>query len=414
MEKDKLIHKFLDGELSAEQESEMFFNLSSDDDMRMELKEQLAIKNAIKGDLKAATPKAASTMAIFSELGFTPPPAANIPNPGSAVTSPMSKFLTAFSKYSGFVWTGLSTAATTALVMLLFLEPGIFAGNFGDNTNISQNNVTIENTEPVTNANIPVIESKETSTQEQNATAQKSQDNVVYKYIYITKEKPNENTVSEVENIVRDIHSSDLSNNYQLSLDSKVMPVYDAELGNSFADNSDLALDGPQTPELTSSSYGIIVEFKTAKDWTNSNGLNPSQYQDWNNTSLGLFKELSSEIAVGVEYRRENYYLDFKGIEGGDQLYQYEVYPNTGSITAALRYSPDYLKWYDFSPMLQLSLGANNVGPVGRFFIGTQYSPTDSYSLIFGIDGSAMRYNFQNTDYTSKKYGIQFGASFRF
>ncbi len=417
MEKDKLIHKFLDGELTSEQETEFFYDLSSDDDMRMELKEQLAIKNAIRGDIKASTPKAASTMAIFSELGFTPPPVADVPASGGAVVPPVNSVWSVLSKYSGFIWTGLATAVTTIFVMLFLMEPGNSNGTYVANNNATENSNVTEVTLNNSNNSVPITES--TSSDLNNDAIDQSiqaEQKVVYKYIYITKEKPKTEEVKEIENIVKDIHKSDIAENDLASLHSEVIPVYDASLDTPALIDNKQSLHGPTAVmrDENSNAYGIIFEFRTAKDWTNSAGLNPSHYQDWNNTSIGIFKELDTEFALGLEYRRENFYLDFQGTEGTNQLYKYEVYPNISSLTAAVRYSPEFLRWYNFSPFAQVALGANNVGPVGRFLVGTQFSPSGSYALIFGINGSAMRYNFQGTDYTSNKFGIQFGASFRF
>ncbi len=413
MEKDRLIHDFLDGTLSQNQETELFYALSSDEMMRMELKEQLAIKNAIKGDIKAGTPKVASTMAIFSELGLTPPPVAQVPVGGAVATSSMSKIWSIMSKYSGMIWTGVATAVTTALVMLLLMDSGNFASDQSVVFNNKHEGFT-DNTNAMDNSNIPVVN----STENENASVGSKQadgqptDQIVYKYIYITNEKPSEQTVTGLENIVKEIHQSDIagSNHFDLSGNNELL-VYQADL-ELFNGNKIQSKNAPIGYQSEQTSYGIVFEFRTAKDWTNSQGLNPSQYQDWNNTSLSLFKSVSEELMLGVEYRRENFYLDFKGLEGANQLYKYEVYPNTSSLTAAVRYSPEFLKLYNFAPFAQISVGANNVGPVGRFFVGANYSPHPSYSLIFGIDGSAMRYNFQNIDYTSHKFGIQFGASF--
>ncbi|MFW5701359.1 MAG: anti-sigma factor family protein, partial [Bacteroidota bacterium] len=65
MDYTKLIHEFVDGTLSPEHEEELFASLRSNDELRSELKQQMAIKSAVRSDTKAFTPSAASTMAIF-------------------------------------------------------------------------------------------------------------------------------------------------------------------------------------------------------------------------------------------------------------------------------------------------------------------------------------------------------------
>ena len=72
MEYSKLIHEFADGTLESGNEEELFRLLASNEDYRGELKQQIAMKNAIKIDAKAYTPSAASTLKIFSSIGFTP------------------------------------------------------------------------------------------------------------------------------------------------------------------------------------------------------------------------------------------------------------------------------------------------------------------------------------------------------
>ena len=116
MDYTKTIHEFLDGSLEINGEEEFFLMLANNEEFRSELKQQLAMKEAIKNDTKAYTPAAFSTMAIFSSLGFAPP--SGVIQAKQGFGSKVKNFMAQYKQ--GFIGGIMSTAATIAVIFFLF------------------------------------------------------------------------------------------------------------------------------------------------------------------------------------------------------------------------------------------------------------------------------------------------------
>ncbi|GAB5466849.1 MAG: hypothetical protein Kapaf2KO_22850 [Candidatus Kapaibacteriales bacterium] len=73
MEKEILIHKYLDIGLSQEEERHLFDLLAKDDNMRVEFSRQVNIGKAIEEERRKVLPPAAVTSSIFGQLGYSIP-----------------------------------------------------------------------------------------------------------------------------------------------------------------------------------------------------------------------------------------------------------------------------------------------------------------------------------------------------
>jgi len=94
----KLIHDYLDGSLSEEEQRQLFDNLSANPEWREELNFQMRMQEAMQKDLNAVTIPVKTTASIYSALGFgVPERAAATLFSKIVATSSVGKFVAALS-----------------------------------------------------------------------------------------------------------------------------------------------------------------------------------------------------------------------------------------------------------------------------------------------------------------------------
>ena len=77
--------------------------------------------------------------------------------------------------------------------------------------------------------------------------------------------------------------------------------------------NFPLLTQSKQTENYNTNNYGLNLETGWAQYFSSYNELvNPGEgYQDFNNLRIAALYDLNSEVSLGIEYRRENFYLIF-------------------------------------------------------------------------------------------------------
>lgn len=385
-EKYQIIYEFVDGELPAEQESELFAMLATDQEARNELKSILAIKEAVRSDSVAFVPPVKSTQRIFSSLGFSAPGAV-------ATTATISKFAQLgqwlASQYK-FIATGIASAVTTALLMW-FLVP--------QNQQIQQ--IPHNSSKLASSSSYLQDEIKQNNTPLQPELKEK----IVYKYIVV--EKPKQLLSENIAN------SSDF---LSIITPSKAIPKLQANLVNNIPPNFAVnIMNIPAFNELyADKERNLSLEIKGLSHLSDlKERVGPSQDQNFNNTSFSILYKYSPELSFGIDYTRENFYQKFSGYEN-NQLYQYEQNPNFETFSLLARYSPNFAD-FDFARIFaQTSLGGNKVGYVGRFSFGAEIPVLNRYSLAVSYSFSNMYYEHQNKWFSSSKRGVELGAKINF
>ena len=118
---------------------------------------------------------------------------------------------------------------------------------------------------------------------------------------------------------------------------------------------------------------------------------------------------------MGEDYRRENFYLIFNKTNELGQSYKAETNPNYQTLNAIIRYKPESLRYFGFSPFIQAGVGANVGGEVGRFMLGTEYNVNNAYKFIIGTDYNLLNFkDDRGLKYTSNKTGFQMGFGLKF
>jgi hypothetical protein len=409
----ELINEFLDGTLDSSEEEQLFSSLSSDSDLRLELKQQMAIKSAVRSDLAAFTPKTASTLKIFSELGLV------LPAPAPVIVPTFGTQVLSFLKTNaGYIYTGLLSAAAAFVVAFLLFD--VSSNNLQNNGQAK----IIENK----STQIPVIsnladdnfDSKSLSKNNSNDDINQKSNSldkpkVIYKYIYVkdTTENINQEIADNSENInknISDISDSRIVNNFDNSnklmflnsnSTSRVFPLQESMTRFVFPE-SGVSSDNNLALELRGSSY----QSESLSQLSNGN-------LSLLNTGITAYYKFDDELKIGIDYRRESFFQRFSGKENGN-FYIFEQQPNFETVSLAAKYNPEYLKISNLSPFAFTSVGANASGPVVRAMIGTDIYFSSSIYMNFGFDYNLLLYSQNNTRFVSSKTGIHIGAGYNF
>lgn len=429
MEHEIIISDFLDGALSAKEEEGLFSELSQSMELRQELKNQISIKSAIQSDTKAFTPKADSTMSIFSELGFSPSP---------APISFWQKAGNIISSNKSIILSSISSAAITALIFILFWNRG--DGDFDDYNSYTQNKLAqigvptemhdlysqdIKLSEEEI-ASLSTIEGQSMNNQNANQAEAK----IVYKYIYL--EKPSdvntqlsnsnlaEESKKQINNWIKFYSIDDftnLENDYKKSISNLGNKNEEISDFNSISINNGATF----TPSFAIndanllSKLNISVEFAgTTNYFAQDVNIEPGNEQVLNNTSFAVYFQPFDDWQFGLDYRRENFYQVFRGFDELGNLYEYEQQPNFQTYGINARYMPELVSNNILQAFISSGIAVNNVGVVGRIGGGVIFYPNSFYSFILGIENSTMRFEHQNAAFYTNKYGINFGFSVNF
>ncbi len=396
METDRLIHDYIDGNISESQEDELFNNLAEDSSLRADFKQQLKMTSAVHRDLRAFTPRAESTLNIFDKLGFAAVAAVPIAQKGF------------FARNSSAIISSITSAAAAVVLTLLFLEP------WG-------NSVNLDGQIDKFTKNVPMVQSYALNNNAGNI-AQAQPEKIVYqyKYIYVNKNLGNNDfasTTPEVKYIYEIANSNSYDNNNLMSYISNDKSNFNSNFGNNslpmtesndYLSEMPIIKDGRFSLEIGGAGYYAV----------NSGTMHPDQYQSMNNMNIAAFYKATSNLAIGMDYRRENYYEKFQGKELSN-TYAYEQNPNFQVVSISARYQPKGLQIGMVSPMLEASAGipVNHLGAgyvVRPMMVAIEIKPFKDFKFIAGVDYSMLYYKQQNNFYSSNKFGVQLRVGWEF
>ncbi|MCO5252252.1 MAG: hypothetical protein M9949_12660 [Candidatus Kapabacteria bacterium] len=425
MEQEQIIYDYIEGVLPPEKELELFQMLTANEELRAELKSQMAIKSAVKSDVVAYTPKAQSTMNIFNTIGLTPPPGiAPIPSPGF-----FSVVAAKFSSISPLLLTGMATAVATAVVIFMLYNFGTFDGalaaKYGNNqtsNNSSINNIN-QNAIPTMTSEAEVAKSNVNQASEPLAVDKSvAEPKVVYKYIYVTKDdtKANENQNHELLNndAANDVSSPSEVALSRANLSSPVVQYRGEEAPLNLL-RSPYGTNDIRNPMIETAFIGnegnenFAIEFR-GSIYNHGEGvkIDPAKY-DMANVGISGTYSLFDDLKVGVDWHRENFYQTFSGVEDG-VLYTYNQNPNIETYGVFFRYHPDFAKIGYFAPFAQVNGAYSTVGPVFRGMIGLEFSTDNTSKFVVAYGYNHLRFKHGGNWFDSGKTGLQIGFGFKF
>ncbi|MFH1051162.1 MAG: hypothetical protein V1779_09585 [bacterium] len=451
MEYSELIHEFTDGTLETVREPELFNVLASNDELRTEFKQQLAMKSAIRTDAKAYTPAAQSTLNIFSSLGFVPPAPISAVTTGSTgmMTGSAVKSAGFFSKFGTALITGTVAVVSTGLIAYWIFNSQI------DNLKNENNKLTVQMQNIKKQNEIPLVqnfakdEAKENSANKSKAV---EPEKVKIKYVYITKKEDrsqktedrsqndgmtegrndgimegrNDGKMEETDNRQQITDNGELITENEVTFNNSQLfgPANFAQglySLNSFNEQTRMNRINP-TVQFDDSYIGSVredlgfsLEIVNMENWFDiSPTISPKEYNKFNNTSITLLYSFLEDFQVGLDYKRETFFQRFEGKNEKGDLYRYEQQPNFTSYGMVLRYANKDFSLWDIYPYGQFVLGATNVGYILRYGGGLRYSPFNNLSFVLGVGSSSLFYKHDGSPWQSNRYDLNYGISFEF
>ncbi len=383
------IYDYIDGELSPEHEENLFREMASNEDMRLKMRQMMAIKTAVREKTSVYNPPAESTAAVFSRLGFSP---AGVTGYQQALTFGQKARHLAKKYYQAAIIAGMAI-----IIAFLLMD---------NDTVIIKHNSLAETTGIQQKNNIPVTTSKETTDKPGEIAKPPVQ------YIVVSEKPSGVMKDNTADNKTQNIKKS--TPNFLLA--QSINPLFSNVLRGSSTIPS---LNYKSEKSLGISDYedkklGLMIEVRGSQYWSMpEETISPPSKAWFTDNAVSIFYMPVEELAFGLDFRQENFFQRFDGMDpNAGQLVTYEQQPNLTTISGAVRYI--YPLSEDFHPYFQLTGGWNRVGITGRMMGGLEYSPYPAVSFIIAVEYSYLGYEFQDEQFDSKKIGIHYGASVKF
>ena len=387
------IIEFLDGELPATEEPNLFLALSVNEELRSVLKEHLAIARSVRSDFNSFIPPASAVQNIARALRFK-----TIEDAGSS-SKPLF-----FAKFGRTAVLMLSTAIITFLLTYFFFRPET-------NTN-PQSPKAIVQTPPM------IISSVESSSVPKISSSPRT--------VYIVKEnqssdksfaQANNKNLEEIEQTFpRPIYNNS-SNNLLLET-AKQDNVYRDRSLNLVLSSTSRTKNVPLAKYPESSNvhsgwdFGINLRGIAGKSFPNPNIATSNSVL--NNVSLGLYFTQWDDIKFGMEFGKEVFGLSYNNEINGVQ-FAYEQKPALFWAAVGVDYTLPY-RFYYFQPFVTFLAGGSQIGgPLVKGIGGLRYRPAYSnLELYLGAEGTMLLYQNQKVYYLTRKIGLTYGISIIF
>ncbi|MFN9301948.1 MAG: anti-sigma factor family protein [Candidatus Kapaibacterium sp.] len=390
---------YLDGELPQEQELELFTRLASSADLRAEMREGLAIRAAIGGDIDAFTPSAAQTSAVFSGLGFTPP----YQQTPSQKTS------------SRYMWLPLLWLLGGLCVgggLAFWFTQNLLNQEFADEKR--ELNKTIAQLQSEKNRQKPAVMSSMAIEPSESAITKKPlvKTVIIYRDRFIAPANQNPDTAISAK--TEDI-------NTQSQSAENISTAYNQQVYNS---KDDMMITSRNLPSSVHNNQPMISMSLFPKFWTQIRGIGTvSQYPNisansaitgLSNVNVALGYSFNPNLAAGIEIGREPFMLKYSGtVNGRTVRYEQQSSMLLGGLIVQARTNP-IESFMDIQPVGTLFLGGSEIGMMGRVSSGIYYPLSANVSFYGGLEYSLMNFTYQSNSFTTQKVGFTYGLHITF
>jgi negative regulator of sigma E activity len=424
----EMLNLLVDGELDSSHESGVFSELSHSEDLRIEFRELMSIRDSIRMDTEAFTPPLNVASSLFDKLGFSQE--ALLPAGGSALsTANISRTATIFRKF----WLPVATAVLSSLLTYFIMQ------NNDKNTNVNQNSYPVtasKEIEKSSPANSGTIKNANPANETQKQTNDKQSNTIVHeksisnnsistnkvietgiasKHSKKNVTENNDNTGSTTEDITR---LASLERPAALFSPSVILqPKFNLNTGNSSVqsfEDSRIDLSRILTEkEHNGMKYAIILRGITGASFpqtdvpTNSSSI-------LSNLALGAYVIIDEHNRIGIEIGREPFSQIFTNMENG-RLVRYEQNPMLFWAGLSYRYNLDRVgSIANGEPFIQLIAGSSESGLLSKGLMGMQFRTDNGLGFFLGLEGSLLFFENQKSYFTTKKIGLTYSMFFDF
>lgn len=386
LQPDEALYAFLDGELDPHHEQPLFDELAAQPELRTEMKDLLAIRNAVHRDAVFPPPQ--------SDMGLAPLPLAAA--------------------------AGVSTAAGTAASTSSALWPSIFSSIGGAAIGAAVMAFFLASPQQSPQQSIVGV-AGDSGGPGQAMRASAPERIVVIDTVVVTRRVPAA-TVPQVADILPEAPTSssqtDLTSVPEVVAEEPSRPMIESVQPLSALARTDLSasqqLHTMSTIAQPQPPMQVRLGFRSLASGLSSSEAAPSSVQSaiLPNTAFSLTIPLSSDHRVGVEMGSESFRQTFTGFDGY-RTAEWIQTPVLFWLGATYIFEPSSLELLPgLRPYGNASVGTVFAqGPIARGTIGLAYQPIGPVRFTVGIDGAALMYNFQGAWFSSTKLGLSYGLS---
>jgi hypothetical protein len=416
MSYENLINGFIDGSLNSTQEENLFSAIASNEELRSQFKQQLAIDRTCRQYAASLTPPAQTTMGVFSSLGIKIKPIANT----SVVTSTGAAKGALIGKIIYGITGAIIATILTSFVFIGYLMP--------ENNNIAEfftsrsiANESIENMLKFQDipTSVPLIANYEIK----NIT---SKNNIIKKDIAENYQKivaEEQELIKQQSNpIMQEDIQENADNNSPIFADieiSRIAPIsnlstaIDYRTSNDY--NSVYIPDFSYLQKITSvpRKFGLMAEVRGNQTYSLLNTSVPqAENVNFSNMGFSLLYNLSNDFSIGIGIRHENFPQRYEGTDESGNEFIYKQNPNLISIGIMGKYN--FVKFGQFGLFGQTELGANSAGVLGRIAGGIEFTPENVIYMNLGLEATGLRYYHNDRIFYTPKAGFFYSIGVKF
>ncbi len=402
----ELIHTYIEGDLSVQEESELFAEMSRNGELRTEFQGQMRLHKLAHSDMASTTVPPDITSSVFDTLGI-PLPSTEAVIVSTNTEPTMGKF-----PFIPVIYTALLSSLISVGIMYYFMN--------NNDTSKPPQRITEVNNRAV-QGELPVLSNSGKQYDEFKKEKNEQQiPHIVYRHI------ERETNPSQNSNIVED--TTVINDNIPEQIKEEVVP--DIYISNAQTQLPDIRFSAknntaPLVAKHNSLStllenseiqnFSIIVRSMPIARYLPSVDLPNQNIPDINNIGIGLHYDLSEDHSLGIEGGRELFSQEFTRVLG-NQTVIYRQNPSLYWYGIAYRFSASDLSIGDgwLTPYAQGFAGWAQNGPLVKLAGGLRLLPETRVSLFAGLEFSRLYYPVQAVYFSAEKYSFVAGASIRF
>ena len=390
LQPDEALYAFLDGELDQHHEQPLFDELAAQPELRTEMKDLLAIRNAVHRDAVFPPPQ--------SDTGLAPLPLAGIA--GAAGSGALAGTVASSSAFWPSVISGVGGVAIGAAIVAFLMS------NPSSNQDASSNGIagvsTAANTVGTSAApeRIVIVDTVVVTRRIAAPTAP-----------VVSPPVAELTNAADLVTIEAEPAAPDASPNDAPSLIESVEPLSAITRSSVSASQAMHTLSTISQPQ---SQLPVRLGFRSLASGLPSREATPNSVESavLPNTAFSLTIPLSNDHRVGVEMGSESFRQTFTGFDGY-RTAEWLQTPVLFWLGATYIFEPMSLEFLPgLRPFGNASVGTVFAqGPIARGTVGLAYQPIGPIRFTVGVDGAALMYSFQGSWFTSTKLGLSYGLS---
>lgn len=412
LQPDEALYAFLDGELDVADEQRLFDALANNTELRSEMKDMLAIRNAVHRDV--AVPSPVLEGSLLSAAGFS-----TVTTGASTVASSGTS---TFWPTAAAAMFAVATILGSMLLVSQHSEPSVVAVA-GDRpsppatirVDTVERNFTPVTTRPNTDTDLREQLAR-SDRQRAELTRALSAAEATIQLLTDDRQATTQHIAAlQAENVSLREENEALAGRLA-ARDRVILPTNatdirsNASLGTLREQTSARA----QALSTAQTSLPVTLRLRSLASGLPSGQTIPSNVTEaiLPNTSVAFMVPLAEGHALGLEMGSETFRQRYSGIVG-NRTVEYSQTPVLFWMGATYHLSPFEIDVVDgLRPFLDLTAAyAYSQGPLGRASLGLRYQPAGPIAFSLGFDAAALGFQHQNTWFSSTKFGMTYGIS---